>query len=201
MTANDTDGGKSTDCIDHTDPETLRRLYWDEGKSLSQIAERTPVTIGAIKHHMEKHGIDRRTNAEANRRHTAAIRVGQYGYVRWHSTEAGRERTCSVHRLLAVSEFGIDAVKDMDVHHKNGIPWDNRAENIELLTTAEHASHHSSGEKHHDAKLTKRDVAEIDRLLSDGSLTGVDIANRYGVGKAQISAIKTGRNWGHFTGR
>lgn len=201
MSTNDANGGKSDGSIDHTDPDTLRRLYWDEGRSLSEIAKLTPVTIGAIKHHMEKHGIDRRSLAEANRRHTAAIRVGQYGYVRWHSTEEGRERTCSVHRLLAVSEFGIDSVKGMDVHHKNGIKWDNRAENIELLTTAEHASHHSIGVSHHHAKLTRREVAEIDRLLEEGSLTGVDIANRYDVEEAQISAIKTGRNWSHFTDR
>lgn len=201
MTQSTLDDYQDSGCIDHTDAETLHRLYWDEGCSLSQIAELTPVTFGAIKHHMEKHGIDRRTSAEANRRHTAAIRVEEQGYVRWRSTEAGRERTCSVHRLLAVSEFGIDAVKEMEVHHSNGIPWDNRAENIELLTKEEHVSHHSTGESHHYAKLTRREVAEIDRLLVEGSLTGVDIAERYSVSRTQISAIKTGRNWSHFTGR
>ena len=47
-----------------------------------------------------------------------------------------------VHRLLAVSEWGLDAIRGREVHHKNEIPWDNRPENLELVTREEH------GEKH-----------------------------------------------------
>ena len=48
-----------------------------------------------------------------------------------------------IHRLLAVSEYGIESVKGKDVHHKNNIPWDNRPENIELMTKEKHGRHHS----------------------------------------------------------
>jgi len=63
-----------------------------------------------------------------------------YGqYERWrHHYKGERDAPVYVHRLLAVSEYGFDAVKNKEVHHKNGIKWDNRPENIELLTVEEH---------------------------------------------------------------
>lgn len=48
-----------------------------------------------------------------------------------------------VHRLMMVAEEGFDALEDKVVHHKNHIPWDNRTENLELMSRAEHSSHHS----------------------------------------------------------
>lgn len=42
------------------------------------------------------------------------------------------------HRLLAVAWFGVDEVDNKVVHHVNGIPWDNREGNLELLTSEEH---------------------------------------------------------------
>jgi hypothetical protein len=51
------------------------------------------------------------------------------------------------------------------------------------------------GERHHQAKLSNVQVIEIRRLLNEGSLTHRQIAELYAVGKAQISCIKTGREW------
>lgn len=47
-----------------------------------------------------------------------------------------------IHRLLAVALYGVDAVAGKHVHHKNGIPWDNRPENLELVDPVEHARIH-----------------------------------------------------------
>lgn len=44
----------------HTDPETLRRLYHDEGLTLAEIGERFDRDRATIGHHFEKHGIERR---------------------------------------------------------------------------------------------------------------------------------------------
>ena len=49
----------------------------------------------------------------------------------------------SIHRLLAVSEYGFDTVANKEIHHKNGIKWDNRPNNIEPLTTREHRQVHA----------------------------------------------------------
>jgi hypothetical protein len=64
-----------------------------------------------------------------------------YTYI---STQFGDERWyVPIHRLVAVAEFGIEAVQEStDVHHRNGVPWDNRPENLGLMDHAEHARMH-----------------------------------------------------------
>lgn len=79
------------------------------------------------------------------------------GYERWrsyenrpHTAKRGREDVyVSHHRLLAVVEcYSLDepiesVLEDLatkDVHHRNGIKWDNRAENIEPVEHDRHAS-------------------------------------------------------------
>jgi hypothetical protein len=75
------------------------------------------------------------------------IEMNNYGHVCWRQSDGARveRKNLPVHRLLAVAEFGADAVADKVVHHKNGIPWDNRPDNIELLDRAEHSRHHRQG--------------------------------------------------------
>lgn len=65
------------------------------------------------------------------------------GYERLITCEDGKPVYCYAHRLLAVAKYGFEAVKGMDVHHKNGCKFDNRIENIELLTHEEHTRHHA----------------------------------------------------------
>jgi len=55
-------------------------------------------------------------------------------------------KTHSAKYILAVSEHGYDAVAGKRIHHKNGIPWDNRPENIEPLTRTEHQGKHKKAQ-------------------------------------------------------
>jgi len=64
------------------------------------------------------------------------------GYEKWRNGED----SVYVHRLLAVAEHGYDAVAEKRIHHKNGIPWDNRPENIEPLTRTEHQGKHKKAQ-------------------------------------------------------
>jgi hypothetical protein len=58
------------------------------------------------------------------------------------------------YRLLAVAEYGIDALEgdedgddegtEMVVHHENGHPLDNRPENLQLMEKKEHDDLHTS---------------------------------------------------------
>jgi hypothetical protein len=65
------------------------------------------------------------------------------GYEYFGSKWEGKNEELKLHRLLAVAEYGFDKVAGKVVHHKNGIPWDNRADNIEVLTRSEHGKIHS----------------------------------------------------------
>lgn len=79
------------------------------------------------------------------------------GYERWRSTEhrphtptdSREDVYLSHHRLLAIVEcYPIDEpiesvledLAEKDVHHRNGIKWDNRPGNIEPVEHARHAS-------------------------------------------------------------
>ena len=83
------------------------------------------------------------------------------GYERWRSyeyrpsTEIEEKEDVYVahHRLLAVVEcyaasMPIGAIlRDLDgkdVHHENGVKWDNRPSNIETIDHGEHAAMHAS---------------------------------------------------------
>lgn len=51
------------------------------------------------------------------------------------------------HRLIAIQHWGEEAVKGMDVHHINGLKYDNRIENLELVKRGEHTRQHNIGKK------------------------------------------------------
>jgi len=54
-----------------------------------------------------------------------------------------RDYCIPVHRLAAIAWYGFDAVDGNHVHHKNGVRWDNREENLEPLSMTEHRRHHA----------------------------------------------------------
>lgn len=68
-----------------------------------------------------------------------ALRTRRDGYEHWKSGH----RSVLVHRLLAVAEWGFDAVADRIVHHCPGIPWDNRPSTLQFFEShREHMRFH-----------------------------------------------------------
>lgn len=127
------------------DETTMRYLYQKKKLSSNEIAEILPCNRGHVKRSLRELGIERRSQSEA-------AKLGQLKRPPVYRTHQGHEEVCTevngdhkvigIHRLVAVAEWGIDAVKGKETHHKNGIGWDNRPENLELLTKAEHARRH-----------------------------------------------------------
>lgn len=149
----------------YTDAERLRRLYWDEGLSMDQVAERLGTDKDRIDYWMGVHDIDtRRAYAEQD---FASLRVDKDGYTLWREYHDGEYSRVLVHRLAAVAEYGFSAVAGHDVHHKNGVRWDNRPENLEPMEPSEHRRLHGVERADEQREL-------IHELRDSGALAGGD---------------------------
>jgi hypothetical protein len=118
------------------------------------------------------------------------------GYLHVTLCLRGHDQYASVHRLVLESFVG-PCPPGHEAAHRNGKNQDNRLENLVWATKPENAFHRKlhgtevSGERHHNARLTRVAVAEI----RASSLSGVALARRYGVSPHTISQVRQGRTW------
>jgi hypothetical protein len=117
-------------------------MYWGAGMTQGEIGKALCVSNSAISRAMHKYDIPTRGKG-----HIPTFSTRTDGYESWSLYDDGKTHTVYVHQLLAVSE-GADpndvfANDDYEIHHKNGVKWDNRSANIELLTTSEHRTLHA----------------------------------------------------------
>lgn len=132
------------------DEETLRELYVEEGMNQKEMADELGCTEATIGTWMDRHEIERRSRSEIMRDRTLSDPVPLEevdGHPRWVDGYGKRRGDgidrVSVHRLLYVAHYGFEAVRGKEVHHRNEVPWDNRIENLEALTKAEHTRVHN----------------------------------------------------------
>jgi len=114
--------------------ERLRRLYVDERMSPKRIADELGVHYSTVYRRLNRYGIEREDPVRLNT-------IGE-GYE--EVVTPGGEKSY-VHRLVAVAEYGFDVVAGNDIHHSNGVSWDNRPSNVEVVDHAEHTKRHKSG--------------------------------------------------------
>jgi len=136
------DMGSTNETIRDVD---LYELYWSKKMTQSKIAERCGCSVALVSKQMNEAGVPTRRNMPI----FYTRKQGGHEYV----TTGGCGKDIQLHRLLAVAEYGVEAIKNKVVHHKNNIPWDNRAENIELMGWGEHTEHH----------MEKRDWSKVER--------------------------------------
>lgn len=128
------------------DKETLEELYLGEGLTVHEIGDKFDCDGTTISNWLDRHDIEvdpmrgLKEAQKTNRLEPAGRYMARNGYMMWRSGDC----YFGVHRLLAIAKYGPEAVKDMEVHHKNGVKWDNRSENIELVSKEEHAKMHYS---------------------------------------------------------
>lgn len=151
------------------DGELLRELYEDRLLSANQIRTVLDCANATVHKWLNEHGIEKRTLSE-----TQAIPHGSLNHVPFRTRSFGHEvwkhseHTVLVHRLLAVAEYGLDALEGMQVHHENNIGWDNRPENITLVDPVEHGKLHK--------KVSGLDRLRLAELYENGDLASRPLA-------------------------
>ena len=131
----------------HKVEEILREQYVERGKTLKELEEEWDTSRGGIHYWLKQFDIERRPHV-ATRVERASFGLDNSGYERAQSHVPGTRKNDAVqiHQLVAIAD-GADPKKvfsggEYHCHHRNGIPWDNRPENIELLTREEHLREH-----------------------------------------------------------
>lgn len=138
------------------DAERLGRMYWGDGMDQEEIAAELGCEQHTISKWLRRHDIPTRDSQkiaiEARRVHRASFRTSERGYEYWRARCGEKTELVAVHRLLAVAEYGFDAVRDKHVHHgkEDGhlpaceIPWANWPGNIQPLTPSQHKQYHAN---------------------------------------------------------
>lgn len=103
------------------------------------------------------------------------------------------------HRLVWRALVG-PIPEGMAINHKNGVKYDNRMENLEVVTYSENMKHahrtgllDEHGERNPSAKLSDLEVEQIRDLYATGNYTMEQLGRLFGVRFQQISRIVRGQ--------
>jgi len=176
-----TDGGQSESGLAHLkeleqpwrDEQLLRYLYHEKKLSGMKMAPYLGCSPATVNRWIKRYGITRREN----------VRVPFYthsdkGTECWAHGYKQDTDFVYVHRLVAIAEYGLDPVVENDVHHINEIRWDNRPENLTLMSRGEHSSHHNRA-------VTWVDELAMVEMYREGA-SSYDIAPRYDVAPGTV---------------
>lgn len=109
---------------------------------------------------------------------------------------------CKIHRLVAIA-FIPNHENKPEVNHINGNRYDNRAENLEWVTTSENELHayrtglkkSMYGDKNPAARLSYKKVDEIKKKYSSEKISMSKLAEQYGVSKSTIFNALSNNFW------
>ena len=131
-------------------------------------------------------------------------RQGFQGYQRVTLVRVdGKKIRRFVHQIVAEAFLGPCPAGQQVRHGPNGVD-NNSADNLSYGTAAENAmdrerdGNTARGSRNGYAKLTEATVREIRRRRAQGEKLRA-LASEYGISEPAVSAVSTGRNWGHLT--
>lgn len=126
--------------------------------------------------------------------------------VRNNAQTRGKDRKdFPVHRLVQKA-FGVGRPKP-EVRHRDGIPWNNMADNLAWATRKENAEDVRSHGSGNGPRVYTR--AAVDLIRSTPHVRGgrgrkssdLILAKKLGMTRSNVSAIRLGRSWGPHIGR
>jgi hypothetical protein len=126
--------------------------------------------------------------------------IDRYGYRTVLLSCGGLAKRFKVHRLVCGAFHGPPNILHRECAHLDGNKANNAAENLKWVSRSENMQHNVlhgvhgggvSGERHHAAKLSDAQVAEL-RLKAVAGRSGRSLAKEYGILSAHASAIIRG---------
>lgn len=124
------------------------------------------------------------------------------GYPGIKLCKGGRAKHTTIHALVAHAFIG-PRPKGFEVNHKNGVKTDNRATNLEYVTSKQNKAHASEnglayvGELNSSAKLDEAKVREIRSRYIPWRVSARFLAVQFGVTKASILSVVNRKTWRH----
>ena len=120
------------------------------------------------------------------------------GYQLVYLRKGGEYHTRYIHRLVAEAFIGpINGC----VNHKDGDKSNNSLPNLEIVSMRENLIHATRalgkrcGEKHWRTSLKESDIKKIRAAYRAGGSTMLEIANRFGISRTQVSRIVNFKSW------
>ena len=104
----------------------------------------------------------------------------------------GRAHKRTVHSLVLEAFVG-PCPQGHEGLHRNGVPSDNRLENLRYGTRSENIDDRVF---HGQTKLSVEDVLEIRRSYAANEMSGLKLAAKFGVGKSLIYHVIKGESYG-----
>jgi hypothetical protein len=101
---------------------------------------------------MNKHGIDRRPVGR-RRVERATYFTNHNGYEKWTAQTDDGTKNVYVHQLAAIAHganpHDVFSSGEYEIHHRNGIPFDNRPDNLTVVSKEQHRAIHRDDDKVH----------------------------------------------------
>lgn len=125
------------------DKHTLHQKRVEESKTYDEIGDELGCTGPNVRYWCVKFGVGEFRANDTVPKFRTDVNQG-YEYV-----GSSGSHFVAVHQLLAIAEGADPHIvfggMDYHVHHENHIPWDNRPENIEVISAKEHQARHHLG--------------------------------------------------------
>lgn len=125
------------------DKETLEAMVDQHGNNATKLADEMGASRSTVSKWLREFGIKTIPHPTEQ---PPSYRTHISGHEVVRTKIDQQQHTAFVHRLVAVADGKLTPEEfinsEKNVHHKNGVPWDNRPENLEVMTKSEHHKHH-----------------------------------------------------------